>query len=60
MCLIQLLNFKKWKTRLFKILCSETPRFGTGVRVTIVSGLSPCNLGYQICILDFQTWILDY
>ena len=38
MSLIQLLKFKKWKTRLFKMPHLETPRFQTGTRVTVASG----------------------
>ena len=40
MSLIQLLKFKKWETRLFKMPRLETPRFQTGTRVTVASGLS--------------------
>ena len=38
MSLIQLLKFKKWETRLFKIPCLEIPRFQMGTRVTVASG----------------------
>ena len=38
MSLIQLLKFKKWETRLFKMPHLETPRFQTGTRVTVASG----------------------
>ena len=38
MRLIQLLKFKKWETRLFKMPHLETPRFQTGMRVTVASG----------------------
>ena len=37
MSLIQLLKFKKWKTRLFKMPHFEIPRFQTGTRVTVAS-----------------------
>ena len=36
MSLIQLLKFKKWETRLFKMPHLETPRFQMGMRVTVV------------------------
>ena len=39
MSLTQLLKFKKWETRLFKMPRMETPRFQTGKRVTVASGL---------------------
>ena len=39
MSLIQLLKFKKWETRLFKMPRFETPCFQTGPRVTVASGL---------------------
>ena len=39
MSLIQLLKFKKWETRLFKMPCFETPCFQMGTRVTTASGL---------------------
>ena len=37
MRLIQLLKFKKWETRLFKMPCLETPRLETGTRITVAS-----------------------
>ena len=40
MSLIQLLKFKKWETRLFKMPRLGTPRFLTGTRVTGACGLS--------------------
>ena len=47
MSLIQLLKFKKWETRLFKMPHFETPRFQTGTRVTVASGLKLEQ--FQIC-----------
>ena len=38
MNLIQLLKFKKWETRLFKMPRLETPSFQMGMRVTLASG----------------------
>ena len=35
MCSIQVLKFRTWETRLFKM-----PHFQTGMRVTVASGLS--------------------
>ena len=40
MTLIQLLKFKTWETRLFKMPCFETPHFQTGTRETVASGLN--------------------
>ena len=40
MSLIQLLKFKTWETRLFKMPRFETPCFKTGIRVTVASGHS--------------------
>ena len=40
MSLIQLLKFKKLEMRLFKMPRLEMPRFQTGMRATIASGLS--------------------
>ena len=37
MSLIQLLKFKTWEMRLFKMPCFETPRFQTRTRVTVAS-----------------------
>ena len=45
MSLFQLLKFKKWETRLFKMPRLEMPHFQTGTRVRVASGLS--NLGIQ-------------
>ena len=39
MSLIQLLKFRTWETRLFKIPLFETPRFQRRTRVTAASGL---------------------
>ena len=37
MSLIQLLKFKTWETRLFKMPCLEMPRFQTRRWVTVAS-----------------------
>ena len=39
--LIQLLKFKTWETRLFKMPCLETPHFQTRRQVAVASGLYP-------------------
>ena len=39
MSLIQLLKFKIWETRLFKMPHFKTPRFQMGKRVTVASEL---------------------
>ena len=39
MSLIQLLKFKKWEMRLFKMPRFETLRFQRGTKVTVASGL---------------------
>ena len=46
MSLIQLLKFKKWETRLFKMPHLEMPRFQMGTRVTVACGQSvPSKMG---------------
>ena len=52
MSLIQLLKFKKWKTRLFKMLHLEMPRFQTGTRVTVASGLYPLSFTFIVLMTD--------
>ncbi len=39
MSLIQLLKFRTWKTRLFKMPHFEGPRFQTKMKITVASGL---------------------
>ena len=40
MSLIQLLKFRTWETRLFKMPRFDMPRFQMGTRVTVASGPS--------------------
>ena len=52
MSLIQLLKFKKWETRLFKMPHLETPPFQTGTRVTVVAS-------GPTLFISLKTWILQ-
>ncbi len=54
MCLIQLLMFNKWETRLFKIPRLETPRFETRTRITVASGLSVCFMLYRYSLIQIK------
>ena len=50
MSLIQLLKFKTWETRLFKMPRFEMPHFQMGTRVTAAIGLYGFNTKFVYCL----------
>ena len=49
MSLIQLLKFKKWEKRLFKMSRLETPRLAMGTRIAVASQLLYIASAVQCC-----------